>query len=195
MGRPKEFDTDVACDAALGLFWRLGYEATSVNDLVAELGIAKASLYATFGTKHELYLTALKRYIERSNTRVMADLTSAGQALPAVRGLVHRYVDEALADNGRIGCLVVNAAMELLPRDAEVGLLVERTWETLEAALTLALTMARAQGDLPDGHDPAGLARFLLTFLQGLRVVGKGTDAEQRLRDAAEVALTVLGPA
>jgi TetR/AcrR family transcriptional repressor of nem operon len=190
--RPKEFDTDVACDAALGVFWRQGYEATSINDLVAELGIAKASLYATFGPKHQLYVTALERYIERTNARIVADLAGSGPALPAVRRLVHRYVDEILADSDRVGCLVINAAMERLPGDDKVARLVERSWDTLEVSLTMALTTARARGELPEDSRPGELARFLLTVLQGLRVVGKGAAAESRLRSSADVALRVL---
>ena len=63
MARHKEFDPDVALDRALELFWERGYEATSMADLVDHLGIGRASLYATFGSKHELYLKALDRYL------------------------------------------------------------------------------------------------------------------------------------
>ena len=65
MARPKEFDVDDALQQALELFWRKGYEATSVQDLVAAMGIQKASLYGTFGDKHSLYMKAL----QRSNSR------------------------------------------------------------------------------------------------------------------------------
>ena len=74
MPRHKEFDVDAACERALDLFWRRGYEATSVNDLVDELGIGKASLYAAFGAKHQLYLAALQRYVERSGARIVTEL-------------------------------------------------------------------------------------------------------------------------
>lgn len=192
MSRVKEFDVDTACEAALTLFWRQGFEATSVNDLVAHLGVAKASLYATFGTKHQLYLTALKRYVARADARVMADLARPGPALPAVRGLIGRYVAEILGDDDQVGCFVVNAAMELLPRDAEVARLVERSWDTLEVSLTLALERAKAQHELGEDSDPPALAGFLLTVLQGLRVLGKGSDAEARVRAASTQALRVL---
>lgn len=192
MSRGKEFDVDAACEAALTLFWRQGFEATSVNDLVAHLGVAKASLYATFGTKHQLYLTALKRYVGRADARVVADLAQPGLALPAVRGLIGRYVAEILADDDRAGCFVVNAAMELLPRDADVARLVERSWDTLEVSLTLALERAKAQHELDQDCDPPALAGFLLTVLQGLRVLGKGADAEARVRAASAQALRIL---
>lgn len=191
MSRVKEFDVDEACDAGLALFRRQGYEATSVSDLVTHLGVAKASLYATFGTKHDFYVKALKRYAERTDARVLAELSKPGSGVAAVQRLLEGYVADILGEDGPIGCFVVNAAIELLPRDPAVARIVERSWDTLEVALTMALERARAQNELPDG-DPATLARFLLTVLQGLRVLGKGTDAASRLNAAVSQAMRIL---
>ncbi len=195
MSRVKEFDVDAACDAALALFWRQGYEATSVNDLVTELGIGKASLYATFGTKHDLYLTALNRYIARGDERFVEDFAGPGRALAGVRRLIERYLAEILDESGRNGCFVVNAAMEMMPKDPEVARVVERSWDRLELALRMALSRAKAQGELLPGADPETLAAFLLTVLQGMRVLGKGPDPEARARAAAGQAIAVLDAA
>lgn len=191
MPRQKEFDVDAVCERALNLFWRRGYEATSVNDLVDELGIGKASLYAAFGPKHQLYLTALRRYVDRSGTRIVAELGTGGSPLEAVRRLIGNYVDQA-SEQGELGCLVVNAAVELMPADADVGRLVERSWDTIEVALTVTLSRAVAEGELPESSDPAALAAFVLTFLQGIRVLGKRPDSAKRLRAAAATALRAL---
>jgi TetR/AcrR family transcriptional repressor of nem operon len=191
----KEFDVDAACDAALELFWRQGYEATSVNDLVAALGIGKASLYATFGTKHELYLTALNRYIARGDERFVEDFAGPGPALAGVQRLIERYLAEILDESGRDGCFVVNAAMEMMPKDPEVVRAVERSWDALELALRMALSRAKAQGELDAAADPEGLARFLLTVLQGMRVLSKGPDPAPRAKATAKQALAVLDAA
>lgn len=190
--RQKEFDVDAACERALEVFWRHGYEATSVNDLVDELGIGKASLYAAFGPKHQLYLTALHRYVERSAARIVAELGSDGSPLDALRGLVNGYVEQAI-EQGELGCLVVNAAIELVPADRQVARLVERSWDTIEVALTITVSRAVAEGELPDDVAPPTIAAFLLTFLQGIRVIGKRPDSAERLRAAAATALRVLG--
>ncbi|WP_410649640.1 TetR/AcrR family transcriptional regulator [Amycolatopsis sp. cmx-4-54] len=192
MSRVKEFDVDAACEAALELFWRQGYEATSVSDLVAELGIGKASLYATFGTKHQLYLTALNRYIARGNERFVQDFAGPGPALEGVRRLIDRYLAEILGESGRKGCFVVNAAMEMMPKDPEVARVVERSWDALELAVRMALSRAKAQGELGAAADPEELAGFLLTVLQGMRVLGKGPDPAARVRATAKQAIAVL---
>lgn len=190
MARTKEFDPDAALQSALELFWQRGYEATSMTDLVEHLGIGRASIYATFGSKHELYLRALDRYTE---TRDALLLTEPGPALPAVRAVVRRFATEAAHPEGRLyGCFVTNTAAELAPHDPAAARRVERSWDHLETLMYSALVRARAQGELPEGRDPRALARMLLVLLQGLRVVGKASEDPARVRDAAEQALSLL---
>lgn len=173
MARAKEFDPDRALDDAISLFWRRGYEATSMSDLVGALGVARASLYATFGDKHSLYLKALDRYTERRDPVVVERLSAAGSGLAAVRAFVAEYGAEIIADEQPRGCLIVNTAVERLPDDAEAALRVRTSWLTLEVALTAALSRAKAEGELSGESDPRALAGFVVVFLQGLRVVGK----------------------
>ncbi|KUO22228.1 TetR/AcrR family transcriptional regulator [Streptomyces dysideae] len=193
MARTKEFDPDAALQSALELFWQRGYEATSMSDLVEHLGIGRASIYATFGNKRELYLKALERYQQGRLPEMLRKLSQPGPALPAVRALVRSYATEAAAEElRRSGCFVTNTAAELAPHDPAAARSVERNWDQLEIVLHSALVRARAQGELPAGHDPLTLARMLLVLLQGLRVVGKASSDPSRVRDAAEQALALL---
>ncbi|MFD8706041.1 TetR/AcrR family transcriptional regulator [Kitasatospora sp. NPDC059648] len=191
MARTKEFDPDAALQAAVELFWRRGYEATSMADLIEGLGIARASIYATFGSKHELYLRALERYNEQHNPGLLAELSQPGPVLPAVRALVRRYAGMGDGDRKR-GCFITNTAVELAPHDEAAARRVEASYDHLETALTAALLRAGSQGELPAGREPRALARMLVVLLQGIRVVGKTTDGAPRVRDAAEQALALL---
>ncbi|MYR62553.1 TetR family transcriptional regulator [Streptomyces sp. SID625] len=193
MARTKEFDPDAALQSALELFWRRGYEATSMADLVAHLGIGRASLYATFGSKHELYLKAFDRYCENSDAVLLRELSQPGPALPAVRAVIRRFAGEATSEQRECGCLVTNTAAELAPHDTEAARRVEQRWDYMETLLGSALTRARAQGELDAERDPRALARMLLVLMQGMRVVGKATRDPARVRDATEQALALLG--
>jgi TetR/AcrR family transcriptional regulator, transcriptional repressor for nem operon len=192
VARTKEFDPDAVLQKALELFWERGYEATSMADLVGHLGIARASIYATFGGKHDLYVRALDRYVQARDPGLVELLSQPGPVLPAIRALVGAYVTESLCDPRRRGCMVVNAAVEMMPRDRQAARLVEASWDTLEVALTSALTRARAQGEIPAGKDPRALARFLLVVLQGMRVLGRAQPDPGRVQDAAAQALSAL---
>ncbi|WP_157245848.1 TetR/AcrR family transcriptional regulator [Nonomuraea typhae] len=192
MARTKEFDPDLALDRAMELFWRKGYEATSMADLVEHLGVARASIYATFGGKRELYLKSLGRYLE-NGIDFTGRLTRPGPVLPAVRELVRQYADEAAHDTLHRGCLLVNTAVELAPHDGELAREVARNWDFVEDCLATALVRAQEQGELAADKDPRAIARLLLVVLQGLRVIGKASNDRDRLDDAAGQALALLG--
>ncbi|MBO2451823.1 TetR/AcrR family transcriptional regulator [Actinomadura barringtoniae] len=190
MARTKEFDPDAALERALELFWERGYEATSMADLVEHLGIARASIYGTFGGKHELYLKALERYLQVKDPAIVQALSQPGRVLPAVRALIERYAEESITTDH--GCMVVNTAVELAARDPAAARAVETSWTTLETSLTSALTRAQAQGELAPDKDPRALARLLMTLFQGMRVMGRAGTEPARLRDAARQAQTLL---
>jgi TetR/AcrR family transcriptional repressor of nem operon len=192
VARTKEFDPDAALHSALELFWQRGYEATSMADLVGHLGVGRASIYATFGNKHDLYMKALDRYGELCDPRLLDELSQPGPALPAVRAVVRRYADEAAGQDRKRGCFVVNTAAELAAHDAESARRVQASWDLLETLLSSALTRAQAQGELPKERDPRALAGLLLVLLQGVRVVGKACDDPARVRGATEQALSLL---
>lgn len=193
MARTKEFDPDAALQSALELFWRRGYEATSMADLVDHLGIGRASIYATFGNKHELYLKALDRYGETQDPRLLDALSKPGPALPAVRQVVRRFADESTAEARRArGCFITNTAAELGPHDPEAARRVELSWQHVETLTHAALVRSQGQGELPPDRDPRALARLLLVLMQGMRVVGKTSQDPARVRDAAEQALSLL---
>ncbi|MGW3441008.1 TetR/AcrR family transcriptional regulator [Streptomyces bacillaris] len=193
MARTKEFDPDAALQSALELFWRRGYEATSIADLVEHLDIGRASIYATFGNKHELYLKALDRYAEGRDAVLLDELSQPGDALPAVRAVVRRFAAEAGSEDVRLkGCLVTNTAVELAPHEAASARRVGSSWDRFETLLHSALVRAQAQGELAEGRDPRALARMVLVLLQGVRVVGKASGDTARVRDAVEQALSLL---
>ncbi|MFZ3495044.1 TetR/AcrR family transcriptional regulator [Streptomyces sp. 5.8] len=193
MARTKEFDPDAALQSALELFWRRGYEATSMADLVEQLGIGRASLYATFGNKRELYLKALDRYNGQRDPGLLRELSQPGPALPAVRTVVRRFAAESSTDGLRLnGCFVTNTATEFGMHDPAAASRVEASWNHIETLLHSALTRAQAQGELPADRDPRMLARMLLVLMQGMRVVGKASQDPNRARDAAEQALALL---
>ncbi|MFJ5263396.1 TetR/AcrR family transcriptional regulator [Streptomyces sp. NPDC088387] len=193
MARTKEFDPEAALQSALELFWERGYEATSMADLVERLGIGRASIYATYGNKRDLYLKALDRYGEAQNPALTRELSQPGPALPAVRTVIRRFAAEAADEvRGSMGCLVTNTANELAPHDSGAARKVELSWEHVETLLHSALVRAQAQGELAQERDPRALARMLLVLMQGLRVVGKASSDPARVRDAAEQALSLL---
>ena len=191
MGRPKEFDRDDALRKATDVFWRTGYEATSVEDLARSMGIGRQSLYDTFGDKHALFTEALELYRRERSGAVIRCLSEAVDPLSAIRGLFHAIAEEPIEVKKR-GCLIVNTAMEVCPRDASISRLVSENQRLLRDALRCALVRAERKGDLPSGANPEKLSRYLLTSIQGLYVAAKTDPDPAALHDIADQMLLVL---
>lgn len=188
----KQFDEDHAVDRALELFWRRGYEATSVRDLMDHTGLGQGSLYGTFGDKHGLFLRTLDRYAELTTCQVVERLRADGPVKPAIRRMLREMADDALCDPERKGCLFVNAAAELLPSDVEAGERIEAAFGQIEDALCAAVERGQASGEIDPGRDARTVARFLLTAVQGLRVVGKATPVPARLDAVIEISMAAV---
>lgn len=192
MARRREFDPEVVLDGAVVVFWRQGFEATSIDDLVTELGVSRQSLYATFESKERLYQLALDRYRRREADRLLELLAADGPLGSRLEALLHGLVDDMVSDSECKGCFVVNAATERVPGEEATRRQVADQFARLEEALQFAFRRAQLNGELADDTDPRSLARFLLAALQGLRVIGKATPDEGLLADIAATTLARL---
>jgi TetR/AcrR family transcriptional regulator, transcriptional repressor for nem operon len=192
MGRPREFDEAAALDAAMECFWRDGYEATSVRELAARMGIAGASLYNAFGDKRSLFREALDRYAERSTRERIARRESTLAPKQAVRAFLGEIVERSLDDRDRRGCLLVNSALEIAPHDPELGAEVAARLSEIEAFFRRAVTAAQAAGSVPPDRDPADLARLLLGVTLGVRVLARANPQRELLEGVVRPALALL---
>jgi TetR/AcrR family transcriptional regulator, transcriptional repressor for nem operon len=192
MARPREFDESAALDAAVDCFWREGYEATSVRDLAARMGITGTSLYNAFGDKRSLFRQALQRYAERSTRERIARLESTYPPKEAVCAFLREIIERSLDDDDRRGCLLVNSALEVAPHDRELGAEVAARLAEIEAFFCRALTAAQADGSVPPDREPMDLARLLLGVTLGLRVLARSSPKRELLEGVARPALALL---
>ncbi|MEU9978185.1 TetR family transcriptional regulator [Streptomyces sp. NPDC051014] len=190
MARTREFDIDQAVDRAMDLFWRRGYAETSLQDLLKELSIGSGSFYAAFGSKEQLYLRSLERYASLQAADLAETVDGTTDIRVAVRKVLVSLVEADLADPTR-GCLVVNASTQCgdLPTAADR---VTAALRQVESALAGALEQAQARGEIAADRNPRELARFLTTFMQGLRVVGRGRMGREFAEDALSTAMRAL---
>jgi AcrR family transcriptional regulator len=190
LGRPLEFDPNQALGKALDLFWRYGYEGTSMADLTNAMGIVRPSLYATFGSKEDLFRKVIDLYwsTQMSFARAACEKPTAREVVEA---LLFGFVDVVTGSGTPPGCLGVNGALACSPASAEIQkeLAARRTHG--EAVLRKRLERARKEGDLPGELSPADLACFIATVMRGMAVQAKSGTSRQALQRVAEVALRV----
>ena len=189
MGRQREFDVDQALDAALGVFWRKGYEGTSYTDLTRATGVERPGLYSAFGNKESLFRQALARYddhylaffnaaVSQPSARQVAEHILRGAA-----ELSTRYAD-------RTGCLGIHGVLAGSD-DAEAvrQTLIESRAEG-ERALRERFERAKSDGDLPETAYCGVLAAFVMAVTHGMAVQAKAGFSRETLEAVAEQALS-----
>ena len=155
-------------------FWQRGYRDTSVDDLVAATGVRPGSLYHAFpGGKRALFLEALERYSTLVVPEKLGELERAGAGLAELRAYFDGLVEDLTTREARIGCLMVNSAVELAAEDSEVGAIVRNHMKRLETNAERALRNAKRRGEVPKRINPRAKATQLMATGMGLMVVGK----------------------
>ena len=192
MARHREFDVDAAVAAAMEVFRRHGYEGASMRDLAEATGLGSGSLYAAFGSKEGLYLAALDLYRSRYAAPLVDVLRAGHDPREVIREVFISAIDDIVADGQRRACLIVAAATERAHLDTRVAERLRSTAQSLELALYDLLAEGQLRGRIPADRDAHDLAAFLVTSLQGLRVMGSINPDRATLVRTAEVALRCL---
>ncbi|MFB7941179.1 TetR/AcrR family transcriptional regulator [Streptomyces sp. NPDC056049] len=192
MGRPKQFDPDVAVERAMSVFWRKGYAATTPQDLVDEIGIGKGSLYNTFGSKHALFERALARYRDSQAAWLEALLDHPGSAKDRLRGALEALIHLDLGDPDRRGCMAVNTAAELAGSDAGAADTVRKMFARTEGAFRATVEEGQRAGEIAGDRDAAATAAWLLATVIGMRVLAKTAEDATQLKQVVDAAMRSL---
>ena len=191
MARQKEFDPERALAKAMNLFWRLGYENTSLEELMKEMGIARQSLYDTFGDKRALYLKAMAHYRDQTNNQTESMLNQIPSVKDGFAKLLYGMAAETRQQHER-GCLLLSANLQRNPKDAVVRDFLRDNQTRVEAIFIQALDRAQKTGELSPKDDPAALARFFVVTIQGMRAMARLKSDRKALEQVARVALAVF---
>lgn len=188
MARPREFDETHALAQACDLFWRQGYEATSLAALLDAMGLSKSSFYETFGSKHALFLRALAQYQDQRAAEIGTRLAGGPSARAAIEALFRGIV----ACEQAKGCMTCNEAVELAPRDPEVEVQVGAALAEFETQLQKTIARGHRDGSIGRTQDAATLARLLAVSLSGLQVMIRARTDQARLVETVEIILKLL---
>ena len=191
MARLREFDTETVLDQATDVFWRLGYEATSLSKVMEATGLQKGSLYQAFGDKHSLFMKILERYMERgeATAREVFSETPPGEAIEA---WMKKMQAEAAAVGFERGCLLWNTTSELSPHDPEVRALLNAHLERMSTLITDVIRRGQAEGAYRDDVDAESLTMYLMTSAAGMIAMQKGEFPAAHPEDLPRLILSTL---
>lgn len=186
MARPVEFDRTVATQSALLLFWRKGYQATSLADLVSAMGISRSSLYAAYGDKRGVFIECLDLFAARS-IDILARARAAHPPLAALRTFFVQTLSEEAGGRWAWGCMLVNTVLETADVDEALCDHARLRLGEVEAAFESCLT------DTGCGAAKAAeLSAFLMVVNEGLRVSSRRALPETAHRDQIDTTFRLL---
>jgi len=192
MPRPRAFDEESVLDNAMNIFWSKGFAATSIQDLVDETGLNRASMYASFGDKKALFLRVLDHYSQKISTERFADLRNIEDGRAAIEKTFRDAAKTGTAEGRHKGCLMVNSGMELAPHDPETAAIAHQAFRRAEDTFAAALNRAIGQGKISKGKNVRALARFLAGSFQGVQLMSRRGADQETLNDYCETILAAL---
>ena len=164
-GRPRKAEPEVALAAAMNAFWTKGYEATSMSDLTEATGLHKASLYQTFGDKHQLFVSALKLYFNKTAKAQKDSRNGEENPIKAIKASVDSTIDQCAQGKG---CLAVNSLIEVAPFDAEIDRILKQFRQRLDKHLASLVDEAKNKKLVAKSIDTKEAVRLISVFLHGL---------------------------
>ncbi|MGO4560542.1 TetR/AcrR family transcriptional regulator [Mesorhizobium sp. 2RAF21] len=192
MARPREFDRDEALAKARDAFWTRGYEGTSMADLVSELGIASARIYAAFGSKEDLFREAIGLYEVKEGGFVDRALAQEPTARLAVARMLREAVETYTRPGKPWGCMVVTAATNCAAENSRVQEWLAERRRQQTAAVAGRLARAVRDGELVEDADVGRLADYLTSVMHGLSVQARDGVSSERLAALCELVQQVV---
>ena len=192
-GRPRAYDADAALAQAMTAFWRLGYSATSLDQLSDATDMNRPSLYAAFGDKRALYLQTLDSYTERSKEGIAQALDPE---LSLAEGL-QRFYDSAIAaylpsgDPAR-GCYLIGTAVTEALADEEIRTRLATALREFERLLEARIRKARDDGEIDAAPDPQALAMIASAVLYTMAIRSRAGESRAVLRAVATTAIDLI---
>ena len=191
MPRPIQIDRRQAFRAAREQFWRCGYTATSMQQLLSVTGMGAGSFYAAFGSKAALFEALIDDYARWSAARFNS-VREQHRGFAAITAFLDDTLVNLSDEDRRKGCLLVNSALEFDGVQPELHTLVTAPLESLQQSFEACLAEAFEDGKLQPGIAPADAAGLVMTLVQGLRVESRRGLSRDQARQRIQLLISAL---
>lgn len=187
MARPKSFNETMVLSQMAQVFWRQGYDATSMRDLEKASQLKASSLYHEFGSKKQLFERTLTFYINTIiGARIDQYLRDQTPPIAGIRAFLVTTFKDVPEPFRHQSCLLVNTAAELGQTDPDIGAITAKGLKAIEKAFAHALQQAQQQGEIAAELDCQLVAQSLTLIMPGLLIAAKNQSKTKSLEQVVD---------
>jgi len=191
MNRPREYKKEDVLEAATNVFWKKGFNSTSMNDLVEATGLNKHSMYSEFKSKEGLFLACIDNYVNKSTKSIADILAEKPLGIRNIKAFFENRIE--YASSGECdGCLLVNTAVEGKTLNDKLNKIVNNNLHGQRTIFYECLRAAQENGEIPKEKDCKMLADYLMCFLEGLMVMGKTNPTKKSVNKIMDTVMQVI---
>ncbi len=192
MARQKSFDKSEVLEKAMTLFWKQGFHATSMQDLVQHVGLNRSSLYESFSSKKDLFDQSLDNYCRVNREGVKNLLSGETNTKDGIRKLLESSINCTISDEDKKGCFVVNSTTELVPGDDEIVKALAKNRASFEKVFHDFLLKGQKSGQIAADIDTKAMSGLIYTLFSGLNVMAKLDKSPRKLMAQIDLVLGLL---
>lgn len=193
MGRPLEFNKDEVLEKAMNVFWRRGYEATSLQELIEAMDLSKSSFYQSFASKQDLFVKCLEKYQSKLSSDLSDNFVKARTARQFIEQTFREITNTAQKETGKMGCFLMNSPNEFSFEDEKLSPSITVGFRKLQTVWQIAVKQAQKEGDISAEKDAESLAYYIISSISGLRTMIKaGANAEIIGKIKENILLTIF---
>jgi TetR/AcrR family transcriptional repressor of nem operon len=192
-GRYKEFDVGKALAAATGVFWTKGYEAASMEDLLRAMDLNKGSMYNTFGSKRQLFISVLDEFFRKEGMLIRSMFEQHKNPVKALKEIFRQVTQPADMNAHSKGCFLVNTLGEMSGMDEELASLARNKLLEVETIYLQYIKKGVKEGYITTRTSPETLAKFLVNMWNGMSI-SRRIYGRKELERLVELQLDVLQP-
>lgn len=184
MKKSRPYNREVAIDAALNLFWKKGYHATSLKDLEAALNMKPGSIYAAFTNKETLYRETLKRYFEQSQKALKAEFETAKSPMDGLANYLRQLGACRPNDPHGRACMLIKTILDTSATDERISADASTYLDEILKDIIAAFEHAKALSEIPRDADTTRLGQRFQSNVTALRI-----ELHRGINEATQAAL------
>jgi TetR/AcrR family transcriptional repressor of nem operon len=179
MSRAKSYDHQNVLEKAMNVFWKNGYEATSMRCLEKEMGINQFSIYASFSDKRNLFIQSMHQYKDFVKSHIFNNLLKQDAGIHDILKFLNEFSEKASANSFGRGCLIVNTVAEVGSKDELIFEVTRQYFEFVRTMFRGILTRSIEAGELSSNVDIEKCSNYLVGIMLGISVASKVMNKKQ----------------